>query len=194
MSQMIDCAKNGNHGCEGGDTCSLLQWLLTSESKVTTETLYPTFFKTKACTTQPKIGVQIETFSCDKYVYVFPNTKRLCYLLRVFCFLLIFFLSFVGSEQELMNILASVGPVVAAVNALNWQFYLGGIIQFHCSGDRIYLNHAVQIVGFDTTGPVPFYIVRNSWGTEFGDNGYLYVAIGNNICGIANEVSSLKVL
>lgn len=32
-------------------------------------------------------------------------------------------------------------------------------------------------------GDVPFYIVRNSWGTDFGNNGYLYIKYGENVCG-----------
>ena len=32
-------------------------------------------------------------------------------------------------------------------------------------------------------GVVPYYIVRNSWGTEFGHDGYLYIRIGDNVCG-----------
>jgi len=114
------------------------------------------------------------------------------------------------------------------VDAANWQYYVGGIIQFNCETN---LNHAVQvrkiyfdflfpffafiiyyieffsiyftlslfisldiqIVGYDKTGDTPHYIVRNSWGTKFGDNGYLYVAIGSNLCGIANHVAWLSV-
>lgn len=102
--------------------------------------------------------------------------------------------SFVGDENKILEKLAFHGPVVAAVNALNWQYYLGGIIQFHCSGAPEKLNHAVQIVGFDNTAIVPYYIVRNSWGPQFGDNGYLYIAIGGNICGLANQVTSLEVV
>lgn len=76
------------------------------------------------------------------------------------------------------------GPVAAAVNALSWQNYLGGIIQFHCDSSFKMLNHAVQIVGYDNTGKIPYYIVRNSWGPLFGNDGYLYIAIGNNLCGV----------
>ena len=54
------------------------------------------------------------------------------------------------------------------------------MIRFNCERE---LNHAVQIVGYDTTGSVPYYIVRNSWGTEFGLNGYLHVAVGGDLCG-----------
>ena len=50
-----------------------------------------------------------------------------------------------------------------------------------------------QVVGYDATATPPHYIVRNSWGSDFGDNGYLYVAIGSNLCGIAREVSTITV-
>nr|CAD7454733.1 unnamed protein product [Timema tahoe] len=102
--------------------------------------------------------------------------------------------SMVGQENMLMTLLAYHGPVVVAVNALNWQNYLGGIIQFHCDGGVDQLNHAVQLVGYDRSGPTPFYIARNSWGADFGDRGFLYLAIGSNICGLATEVASLDVL
>lgn len=83
--------------------------------------------------------------------------------------------------------------MTVAVNALLWQNYLGGVIHYHCNGDANYLNHAVQIVGYDRTAEIPHYIVRNSWGTDFGDKGYLYISIGDNMCGLANEVASIDV-
>lgn len=99
--------------------------------------------------------------------------------------------SFVDDEESLMEIISVHGPVAAAVNALSWQNYLGGIIQYHCDGNFKSVNHAVQIVGYDRTGPVPFYIVRNSWGTNFGDKGYLYVAANGNLCGELNLIMYL---
>lgn len=42
----------------------------------------------------------------------------------------------------------------------------------------------VQIVGYDARGPIPYYIVRNSWGSDFGIHGYLHVAMGKNLCGM----------
>lgn len=92
-----------------------------------------------------------------------------------------------------MHHLANYGPVVTAVNGLLWQNYLGGIIQFHCDGSTASLNHAVQIVGYDLTGDVPYYIVRNSWGKKFGNKGYLKIQIGGNMCGLANQVSSVGI-
>lgn len=82
-----------------------------------------------------------------------------------------------------MTLLVRHGPLVAAVNALSWQNYLGGVIQFHCDGSFINLNHAVQIVGYDAEARIPHYIIKNSWGSSFGNEGYIYVAIGKNLCG-----------
>lgn len=42
-------------------------------------------------------------------------------------------------------------------------------------------------------GDPPFYIVKNSWGTAFGDRGYLYIAIGENLCGIADKISRVSI-
>lgn len=42
------------------------------------------------------------------------------------------------------------GPLVALVDAISWQDYLGGIIQHHCSHQEP--NHAVVITGYDKTG------------------------------------------
>lgn len=42
-------------------------------------------------------------------------------------------------------------------------------------------------------GETAFYIVRNTWGKEFGMEGYLHIAVGKNLCGIAEEVSSVRV-
>lgn len=46
---------------------------------------------------------------------------------------------------------------------------------------------------FSCSDEVPFYIVKNSWGSNFGNSGYLKIAIGRNICGIAQKVSAIVV-
>ncbi|XP_068970681.1 cathepsin O-like [Bombus flavifrons] len=171
VQEMIDCAKNSNFGCEGGDICSLLSWLLASKVQIFQESTYPLVGKTSMCKLGKMIdkasGVKIRDFNCD---------------------------NFVDAEDELLITVATHGPVAAAVNALSWQNYLGGVIQYHCDGSFDSLNHAVQIIGYDKSAAIPHYIIKNSWGTNFGDKGYMYIGIGNNLCGIANQVSSLDIL
>lgn len=54
------------------------------------------------------------------------------------------------------------------------------------------MNHAVLIVGFDRTGPIPYYILQNTWGDQYAENGFVRVAFGNNTCGIATQISLAK--
>ena len=51
-----------------------------------------------------------------------------------------------NNEEEILTLLATHGPLTAAVDAISWQDYLGGIIQFHCE-DRP--NHAVNFFFFN---------------------------------------------
>ncbi|XP_043492580.1 cathepsin O-like [Polistes fuscatus] len=171
VQEMIDCAKNSNLGCEGGDICSLLAWLKSTKSPILPESNYPLTRMTDTCKLKSAnaktLGIKVLDFTCD---------------------------SFIDSEEELLVTLATHGPVAAAVNALSWQNYLGGIIQYHCDGAFTSLNHAVQIIGYDKSETIPYYIIKNSWGNAFGDRGYIYIAIGSNLCGIANQVSAVDII
>lgn len=85
------------------------------------------------------------------------------------------------NREDLLVSYLSKSPVSVALNALSWQYYVGGIIS-QCDNSMASLNHAVEIVGYQF-GVNPYYILKNSWGTNFGIDGYVYVAIGNNECG-----------
>uniref|UniRef100_A0AAR5NWS1 Cathepsin O n=2 Tax=Dendroctonus ponderosae TaxID=77166 RepID=A0AAR5NWS1_DENPD len=164
IQQLIDCSSY-NNGCKGGDTCALLRWIKVNNIAIMNETDYPLVLEDQKCQkTDMSEGVKVGTYQCN---------------------------SFVGREDIILKLLAINGPVAVAISGETWQNYFGGVIQFHCEGD---LSHAVQIVGYNLTAKVPFYIVRNSWGEDFGDNGYLYVAIGGNVCGLAYEVAAVTVL
>ncbi|XP_048481406.1 cathepsin O [Plutella xylostella] len=167
VQEAIDCAGLGNSGCSGGDICLLLDWLLLSGSSLQREAQYPLRLADGTCQLKKNAtGVQVASFTCD---------------------------DFVGAEDKILQALATHGPVAVAVNALTWQNYLGGVIQFHCSGAASDLNHAVEIVGYDLTAEVPYYIAKNSWGPGFGNAGYIHLAVGSNICGLALEVSTVDV-
>jgi len=72
------------------------------------------------------------------------------------------------------------GPVSIAVDAnIFWQLYFGGILHYtYCSGTE--LNHGVVLVG----ATADYWIVRNSWGASWGEQGYIRLERGQNICGI----------
>ncbi|XP_059150964.1 cathepsin O-like [Physella acuta] len=152
-----------NQGCSGGDITSACIWAY--NNGVAYEEDYPLKDKTETCKQLEPSAKRVHLKSCSSYHYV-------------------------NQETKILDLLANHGPVAVSVDATTWHNYIGGIIQFHCSQN---INHAVQIVGYDLTGDVPYYIIRNSWGSNFGDKGYVYVKYGGNVCGLASEVSSLDV-
>ena len=65
------------------------------------------------------------------------------------------------------------------------------MIQHNCAKD---VNHAVVIVGYEVADNMtPRYIIKNSWGPKFGDQGYVYVQIGHGLCGIQEQVCGAHV-
>jgi len=76
-------------------------------------------------------------------------------------------------------------PVSIAVqaNQAAWQLYFGGIVSSDCGTA---LDHGVLIVGYDNTNNPPYWIVKNSWGPSWGEQGYIRIAIssGSGVCGI----------
>ncbi|XP_034161669.2 cathepsin O [Pangasianodon hypophthalmus] len=163
VQQVIDCAYK-SQGCDGGSTVSTLHWLKQSGEKLVNETEYPYKAETGVCQIFPRSdgGVSVKDYAA---------------------------FDFSGQEEEMSRRLVDWGPLVVIVDAVSWQDYQGGIIQHHCSPGHA--NHAVLITGYDTTGEVPFWIVRNSWGTAWGDEGYVYVKMGENMCGVADSVAAV---
>jgi hypothetical protein len=97
-------------------------------------------------------------------------------------------------DQDLEGLarkIAEVGPLAIAVNAKRWRRYKGGVMTAEACGDNHAgaLDHAVQLVGYNTTAPVPYWIVRNTWTTMWGEGGYIYLEKRRNTCGLANLVT-----
>jgi C1A family cysteine protease len=91
-------------------------------------------------------------------------------------------------EKALQAAVAKIGPMSVCVNAQTWNDYQGGVIQgSDCSGDAGGIDHCVQLVGYDWDQG--YWIVRNSWNTNWGDNGYIYLQTGTNTCAVADVVT-----
>ena len=88
-----------------------------------------------------------------------------------------------NSDQALMSALGSVGPVSAAVCIdKNFQFYSGGVYRGPVCTDEN-MNHAVLVVGYgnDPGSGATFWLVKNSWGVYFGEQGYIRMARGSGL-------------
>jgi len=109
---------------------------------------------------------------------------------------------------------ATYGPAVVCVDAAEWKDYSGGIISSEsgCSSAFLDVNHCVQVVGYafdsdddedqngngsksgsgsgssDNQQRNGYWIVRNQWSEYWGMYGYAYVNMGENTCGILNDM------
>jgi cathepsin L len=93
-----------------------------------------------------------------------------------------------GSETDLAAKVASMGPAAIAIDASHYSFqlYKSGIYdEASCSARN--LDHGVGCVGYGSENGVNYWIVRNSWGESWGENGYIrMVKDKSNQCGEAS--------
>ncbi|CAG9765058.1 unnamed protein product [Ceutorhynchus assimilis] len=90
-----------------------------------------------------------------------------------------------NDENDLKNAVGSVGPVSVAMNADLLQSYGGGI--FADTSCSTAIDHGVLVVGYGTENGQDYWIVKNSWGAGWGESGYFRMAIGHNLCAIAQQ-------
>jgi len=91
------------------------------------------------------------------------------------------------SEEALMAAVYHHGAVNVVVDSAgtDWQLYRGGIANPRsCSSSS--LNHAVLLVGYGEENGEKYWIIRNSWGEWWGEDGYMRIKRdASNVCGVA---------
>ncbi|KAF6162437.1 hypothetical protein GIB67_017325 [Kingdonia uniflora] len=96
-----------------------------------------------------------------------------------------------GAEDELKDAVAFVRPVSVAFEVVNgFKLYSGGVYtSTTCGSDPMDVNHAVLAVGYGVEDGIPYWLIKNSWGVDWGDNGYFKMEMGKNMCGVATCAS-----
>ncbi|GAB4839465.1 Cysteine protease rd19a [Ancistrocladus abbreviatus] len=102
-------------------------------------------------------------------------------------------------EAQIAANLVKNGPLAVAINAVYMQTYIGGVsCPYICSKRQ---DHGVLLVGFGSAGyaPIrfkekPYWIIKNSWGENWGENGYYKICRVRNICGVDSMVSTVTAI
>jgi C1A family cysteine protease len=174
--QVVSCDKTDG-GCNGGDLPTAFDYV-ESANGVTTESEYPYSAATKIGITGKCKNQGSPAVTVTDYKYAVPPCES-------------------GKcknqdEDGLKAALNKNGPLSICVNAESWNSYNKGVASFSCSGAYNKLDHCVQLVGYDATASTPYWKVRNSWGTSWGENGFIRLPMGENACGIADEAMYVK--
>jgi cathepsin X len=85
------------------------------------------------------------------------------------------------------------GPITCAINANPIGNYKGGIINTNPTTNLNDLDHEISIVGYGTENGVDYWLVRNSWGTAWGEQGFFRVERGHNYLGIELDCSAARI-
>ncbi|KAI3448009.1 hypothetical protein Pfo_004674 [Paulownia fortunei] len=99
-------------------------------------------------------------------------------------------------EEQIAANLVKNGPLAVAINAVFMQTYMKGVSCPYICSKR--LDHGVLLVGYGAAGyaPIrlkekPYWIIKNSWGENWGEDGYYKICRGHNVCGVDSLVSTV---
>jgi cysteine peptidase B len=181
--ELVACdAFGANAGCAGGDIPPALDFL--KENQVTTDEQYPddssrSGATPKMCAWAPGIGV---VANVSAYIAAVPRCDQG---------------DCSNKHQELLLAAALVehGPISVCVNSgMNQQGsewdkdYKGGVLQKPGLARANLIDHCVQLVGFDRKADPPYWKLRNSWGTRWGEGGFIRIPFMDaNACCITCE-------
>ncbi|KAJ8447947.1 hypothetical protein Cgig2_028823 [Carnegiea gigantea] len=151
--ELLDCDKT-NDGCDGGYMDYAFGWVINSGG-IDTEANYPYTGVDGTCNSTNEAN---KIVSIDGYENV--------------------------AESEEALLCAAVNqPISVGIqgSAIDFQLYTGGIYDGDCSSNPDDIDHAVLIVGYGSEGGEDYWIVKNSWGTDWGMSGYAHIRRNTNL-------------
>ncbi|XP_065186397.1 digestive cysteine proteinase 1-like [Sycon ciliatum] len=165
---LIDCTWGvKNLGCEGGLEVPAYQWIMNHGGIATSESYGPYLMQDGKCNyANATIGTTISA-----YVRVRPH-----------------------NETDLLLALME-QPVAVNIDAghESFSYYASGVYyEPKCHNKKSGLDHAVLAVGFGTLNGDDYWLVKNSWSTHWGNNGYALMSRKNNNCGVATDAQFVR--
>ncbi|KAM7513531.1 hypothetical protein LguiA_003114 [Lonicera macranthoides] len=96
-----------------------------------------------------------------------------------------------GAEDELKQAVGLIRPVSVAFEVVDgFKLYKDGVFSSDiCGSSPMDVNHAVLAVGYGVENGVPYWLIKNSWGADWGLDGYFKMEMGKNMCGVATCAS-----
>merc|ERR1711962_1429291 len=157
---LVDCSWGfGNNGCDGGEDFRAYQWIMRHGGIPTEDSYGPYLGQDSYC--------RLDNADMGLKIKGWVNVTS-------------------GSNEALKVAIASRGPVSVAIDASHksLSFYSHGVY-YEPSCSSTDLDHAVLAVGYGTLGGEDYWLVKNSWSTYWGNDGYVLMSRRDNNCGVA---------
>lgn len=150
--QIVDCSPK-DYGCEGGFMHTAFDFIIENKGLLSNDD-YKYQAITQNCSSSQSNGTNVIGSNILEYQFVVPNSVE----------------DFKDSLQK--------SPVAIALDADNvyFRFYRDGIIDVPLNVSKS-INHAVVLVGFDYDEEGMYWIIQNSWGQDWGDNGFCKIRV-----------------
>lgn len=163
---LMDCSWGfGNNGCDGGEDFRVYQWMMKHGGIPTEDSYGPYLGQDSYChVNQSTMGLKIKGW---------VNVTS-------------------GDVEGLKVAIAWKGPVSVAIDASHksLSFYSNGVYyEPDCNNDIDGLDHAVLAVGYGEILGEKYWLVKNSWSTYWGNDGYVLMAQKENNCGVATAAT-----
>jgi len=163
---LVDCSWGfGNNGCDGGEEWRAYEWIMKHGGIATVETYGAYMGMNGLC--------HMNASQLTARVKSYTNVTS-------------------GDAEALKLALFKNGPVAVSIDASHrsFTFYSNGVYYEPACGNKTdELDHAVLAVGYGTLKGEPYWLVKNSWSTYWGNDGYILMSMKDNNCGVATDAT-----
>ncbi len=157
--QVLNCSNAGD--CVGGYSWEVFEWMVNLKKNVDTEAANPYQPSKVACAS----GSPNTAYYAYKWGVIHPSGD----------------VGQIATTQQIKETMCQHGVVVTSLLVTDlFQNYAGGVFNENVGGAPR-TNHVVAIVGWDDTKQA--FLIKNSWGTDWGENGYMWIKYGSNFIG-----------
>lgn len=169
QQNLMDCSWGfGNNGCDGGEEFRAFEWII-KHGGIATELSYGQYLAVDSFChfEKSEIGAQLSS-----YVNITS-----------------------GSIDALKEAIATKGPCAVGIDAshLSFVFYANGVYyEPSCGNKPEDLDHAVLAVGYGKLDGKDYWLVKNSWSTHWGNDGYVLMSQKDNNCGVATDATYVE--
>uniref|UniRef100_A0A8C7XJF2 Pro-cathepsin H n=1 Tax=Oryzias sinensis TaxID=183150 RepID=A0A8C7XJF2_9TELE len=158
--QLVDCAQDfNNHGCNGGLPSQAFEYIMYNKGLMT-EQDYPYTAMEDKCMYNPSLAAAFVKEVVNVTAY---------------------------DEMGMVDAVGTRNPVSFAFEVTSdfMNYHQGVYTSTECHSTADKVNHAVLAVGYGQENGTPYWIVKNSWGSKWGMDGYFLIERGKNMCGLA---------